>query len=611
MKVYETRDLRNVALIGHGGSGKTSLAEAMLYDAGMTTRLGRVEEGNTVMDFEEEEKERRGSITSGIGFLEWAKCKINLIDTPGDANFVADGRNCLYAVDSVLLVADAEDGIRVQAEKMARAAEELGLTRVAYISKLDRERGAFETAMKALTDLFGNKAVPVFLPIGTKDAFHGVVDLLRGKAFLFDGEGKGTFQETEIPAEMTEQVAEARERLVEAASESDDELIEKYLENGELSPEELEVGLKKAIAQGSLIPVLCGSAPKNVGIRPMLDFLAAYLPAPHGERKGTNPDTGEEISRKFDDTEPFSALVFKTIVDEIGRFSVFRVISGAAIPDTTVLNPERRTDERLGQLFHLLGKERRKIEKASAGDIVAVARLKETITGDTLCDKKSPIRYPRIPVPPAIISFAVRPRSKADQDKISASLRKLMEEDTALRYERDEQTGEFLLSGMGQGHIEIVAKRLERKFKVGIELAAPKVAYLETIKGTADKRYRHKKQTGGAGQFGECAIKIEPNRGAGFEFVNNIVGGVIPGQYIPSVEKGVRDQMKKGVLAGYPVVDVKVTLYDGKSHPVDSKDIAFQLAGRKAMKEALLAAKPTLLEPIMEMEVVVPEEFMG
>jgi len=500
---------------------------------------------------------------------------------------------------------------------MFNLAEELGLKKLLFISKMDRERSDFYTGLETIGKALPKaRFTPMYLPIGKENGFKGIVDLLNMKAYLLaDESAKGNFTEGDIPADMADQVAEYREKLVEDISEADEDLMEKYLEEGELSLEDLMIGLRKAIEDDLFVPVFCGSTTKNIGVAQLFDFVADVMPSPafRQEFTGTLPDNAEEeVVRKVDNSEPFSAFVFKTMSDEIRKFSLLRVCSGLLDTDGSAYNPNIDTDERFGGLFALNGKNNVAVTKIAAGDLVAIAKLKETITGHTLCDKKSPVMYEPLPKPVPLISFSVKPQSKADQDKVVSSLRKLMEEDLTLQLRRDEQTKEQLLSGMGEKHIETLCRRLERKFKVKVNLFQPTVPYLETIKGEADVRYRHKKQTGGAGQFGQVSIKVRPNeRGKGFEFIDHIVGGVIPNQYIPSVEKGVKEKMKEGVLASFPVVDVQVELYDGKYHPVDSKDIAFQIAGMMAMKESLEKSTPTLLEPIMEIEVTVPDEEMG
>lgn len=617
MKTYESKNLRNIALIGHGGTGKTSIAETMFYVTGVITRLGRIEDKNTVMDFEEEEKERGGSISTGIGYVEWQKNKINILDTPGDANFIADGKNCLRAVESSILVADSADGVRVQGEKIARLSKELGLTVVGFINKMERERANFEKALQDISIAVGIPTAPIYIPIGQESSFKGLIDLLRKKALFFENDLSGKFKEAEIPTELLKDVEKFREKLIEAVSESDDTLIEKYLENGTLSDEEVSNGLKIAILKGTILPVICGSATKNIGITQLLDFIVQYLPSPvdRKEVEGKNLN-GEVIKRSTDKDAPFSAFVFKTTTDAVGRLSTFRIMSGTLQPDSIVYNPNKKTDERMGQIFFTKGKDRETALLGITGDILTVAKLKDTMTGDTLCDKKDVIIYPEIPPYYPLLTYAIYPKSKADQDRVATALKKMMEEDLTLKLSRDEQTNEQLISGMGQVHIDTTIKKLKRKYKVEVDLAIPRVPYWETIKGKTEAQGKYKRQSGGRGQYGDCWLRLEslpqdPNRQDPLEFVDAIVGGVIPKNYIPSIEKGIRNAMLKGVIAGYPVHDIKVTVFDGSFHEVDSSDMAFQIAASMGFKKGFEQAKPTILEPILEMEVTIPEEYMG
>lgn len=613
MKTYEPSKLRNIGIFGHGSSGKTSLAEAMLYTAGSTTRMGRVEDGNTIMDYEPEEVKKTVSISASFGYVNWNKTLVNVVDTPGDANFIADARNVLRGVDGGVLVICAASGVEVQTEKFWELTTELGLPKILFLNKMDRERADFFKVLNEIKQSFGVSLLPLQIPVGKEEAFKGVVDLLTLKAYEFDE--KGNAKVFPIPAELNDQVEEYRTLAMEAIAENDEELMEAYLEGSDLPMDKVYSVLKKGIAGGEIIPVLCGSATTNKGISSLLDLITEGLPSPidHAPFTGVKMDSEEEITRNSSPDDPFSALVFKTIIDPFqGKLTVFRVLSGSIKADSSTFNSTRDAKERFGQILKLMGKKQESIEEAVTGDIVAVAKLKETITGDTLCDDKDPIKYNMITIPNPSLSFAILPKSKGEEDKIVQGLNRLSEEDPTVKVIRDAQTKEILISGMGTGHLEITVEKLKRKFGVEVILQTPKVPYRETVKGTATARYRHKKQTGGRGQFGECQITLSPmERGAGYEFVDKIFGGVIPRQFIPAVDKGIQESMGKGVLAGHPFVDFRVELNDGKYHPVDSSEMAFKMAGAMAFKKAVVEAKPVLLEPIMKMEIVVPEENTG
>jgi len=616
MKKYEIHSLRNIALIAHGRAGKTTLAEAMLFDAGVTDRLGRVDEGTAVMDFEPEEIKRTMSISSSFNHLEWNKHRINIVDTPGDANFIIDTKNSLQAVDGAVLVVDAVSGVEVQTEKVWEYVHQFDLPRIFFISKMDRERASFSQALSDIQKVLSPKAIPLNLPIGAEDTFAGVVDLLPGKAFRFENDLSGKFREVEIPVHMKDEVKNARDKLIEAIAESDDALLEKYLEGQELSPEELAKGLRKGVLNKSIFPVLCGSGLRNIGIQNFLEAILQCLPSPldRGPAKGVNPSSKQEEIRKPQEDEPFSAFVFKTVADPYaGKLSIFRVWSGTLLADSTLYNANKGTKERFGQLLQIEGKNQKPIESVGPGDIAAVAKLKETTTWETLCDEKKPILYPAITLPIPPVSFAVAPKAKGDEEKITTSLYRLCEEDPTIKIQRDEQTKELILQGMGQVHVEVTTEKLKRKFGVEVTLKTPKIPYKETIKSTKSGIiYRHKKQSGGRGQFAEVHFELSPlPRGAGFEFENALVGMNVPRNFVPAVEKGVLEAMQSGVLAGYPVVDLKVKFYDGKSHEVDSSEIAFKIAASMALRKGVLETNPTLLEPIMNMEVFVPDEYMG
>jgi elongation factor G len=605
--------LRNIALIAHGGAGKTSLAEVMLFDSGVTNRLGRVEDGTAAMDFEPEELKRNISISTAFHQFPWKKHTINIIDTPGDQNFFSDTRTCMQAADSVIVLVDAVDGVKVQTELGWDFAEEFSLPCTIFINKLDRERADFLRAFSDAVEIFQPKPIIIQLPIGKEDNFNGVVDLLAMKAFIYDENGKAKV--TEIPADMVEQVESARENLIENVAEADDELLERYLEGESLSDDEIMTALKKGTLKKAFVPVLCGSATKNIGINLLQDFIVQCLPSPldRGTWKAIDPKGETEIELTPDPDAPFSAFIFKTVADPYaGRLSVFRIVSGALGSDGTFFNTNKDTRERFTQLLRITGKEQKTIEGAGPGDIVAVSKLKESTTGDTLCDEKNKVRFTLADPMPSLISFALVPKSKGDEDKVFTSLQKLLEEDTALKVDRNSETKEILISGLGNIHIEVTVEKLKRKYNVEVELNVPKVPYRETIRKKVRVQGKHKKQTGGHGQYGDCWIQLEPlPRGQGFEFVDAIVGGVIPKGYIPAVEKGIIESCQKGVLAGFPCIDFRATVDDGSYHAVDSSEMAFKVAGSLAFKKAATQAEPVLLEPIMAVTITIPDEYMG
>jgi len=616
MKKYETNRLRNIAIIAHGKAGKTTLAEAMLFDGGASERLGRVDDGTSIMDFEPEEIKRSLTISSSFNHLEWNKHKINIVDTPGDANFIIDTKNSLQAVDGAVIVVDAISGVEVQTEKVWEYASQFGLARLFFISKLDRERANFSQALTEIQKVLTPRAVPLNLPIGAEDSFTGVVDLMTMKAFYFAGNLSGKMTEGEFPAALKGEAESAKEKLTEAIAESDDALLEKYLDGQALSPEELLQGLRKGVLKKAIFPVLCGSGLKNMGVQPLLDAILQYLPSPADREpaKGIHVVTKAEEIRKPAEGEPLSAFVFKTVADPYaGKLTIFRVWSGTLQPDGTLYNATRQAKERFGQILQLEGKNQKPVESVGAGEIAAVAKLRETTTWDTLCDEKKPILYQGISLPIPPVSFAVQPKSKGDEEKITSSLARLIEEDPTIRLQRDEQTKQLILFGMGQVHMEVTVEKLKRKFGVEVNLQTPKIPYKETIKSTKTGIiYRHKKQSGGRGQFAEVHFELSPlPRGTGFEFKNALVGMNVPRNFVPAVEKGVAEALQGGVLAGYPVVDVKVKFYDGKSHEVDSSEIAFKIAALMAFKKGMSETNPVLLEPIMNVEVFVPDEYMG
>lgn len=613
MKDYTPEKIRNVALVGHGSSGKTSLAAAFLFDTGATGRLTKVDKGNTVTDYDPDEIERKISINSAVCFLEWRDHKINIVDTPGFSNFLWDTRASLRAVDAAAVLIDGVAGVEVGTEKVWEMLEEAGLPRFFVINKLDRENSSFKAALEAVRQFFGRQAVPVEVPIGEEKNFSGVVDIVAGKAFLFEKDESGKPNEAPVPAELQAEVDKRRRDLVEMVAESDEKLMEKYLDQGELAPEEFRDGLKRAVFARQLFPVYAASALVNIGAQPILDGVIDNLPSPTDRGPVPAKVKGEEQALAPSPDGPFAALVFKTISDPYtGRISLLRVFSGRTNPDATVVNAAKDTDEKLGGLFFLQGKEQTPAGQAKAGDIVATAKLKVTQTGDTLSVKGSGIELPRILFPEPSISFAIEPKTRADEDRISQATHRITDEDPTVRIERDADTGQLLISGNGELHVRIITERLRKRFNVEVDLKPPKVSYKETIKGRADVQGKHKKQTGGRGQYGDVWIKMEPlPRGGDFVFEDKIFGGAIPRNFIPSVEKGLIEAKKKGVLAGYPAVDFKVTLYDGSYHDVDSSDIAFKIAASKAYKLAMREAKPTLLEPIMNVEIYTPEAYMG
>ncbi len=615
MKIYETASIRNVAIVGHGGSGKTSLTSAILFDSGAVNRFGRVEDGNTVTDFDPDEIERKISLSTALAHCEWNKLKVNILDTPGFGNFIFEARAALHVADGVLVTVCAVHGVEVQTEKVWAFADEFSLPRLVVVNRLDRDRASFERALDSIHQSFGRAAVPIQLPIGVEKDFRGVVDLVRLKAYVWKGDEKASFTEQEIPGDLREAAASARSALVEMVAEGNDALMEKFFEAGELTQEELLSGLKQAVWAGKIFPVLAVSATHNIGVETLLDHLVELLPGPadRGPAKGKDPSSGAEITREVSASKPASAFFFKTIADPYaGRISLFRVMSGVLKSDATYYNVNKESGERFGAVNLLQGKTTVPVAEVQAGDLASLAKLKETQTGDTLCDKAAPIRYQPLQHPEPVISFAIEPKSRGDEEKISQALQRLTEEDTVLRYHRDQQSKELLLSGNGQLHIEVVVARLKHKFGVEVLLHPPKVPYRETITASAEAHGRHKKQTGGHGQFGDCWVRFEPlPRGSDFQFVNEVFGGAIPRQYVPAVEKGIQDARLKGFLAGYPMVDFKAAVYDGKDHPVDSSELAFKIAGSLAFKEGMEQCRPTLLEPIMNVEITVPDDNTG
>ena len=616
MKKYETETIRNVGLFSHGGEGKTTIVETVLFLAGENTRLGRVDDGTSLMDYEPEEVERKASVSGSVACFDWNKYKINLIDTPGDDNFIYDAKLCMRVVDAAVILVSAVSGVRVQTERVWEYANEFAIPVFLFINKMDRERADFARTLDDLRKSFVDKSiVPVQLPIGQEEGFKGIIDLIGMKAYLYKDDLSGAFSVADIPAEMADEAAKAREKLIESAVEMDDEIMERYLNGDEIKNDEIEACLKGGIWNRRIVPVLVGSAGKAMGVQLLFDHLVTYAPNPlyKGKAEGLDPRTGKAVDRQMSAGEPFSAFVFKTITDPFaGKLTLFKVYSGELHPDSVVLDVKKDEKERIGQIFYLVGKKQKPAGFVSVGDIAAVAKLKEATTGDTLCDEKSPIQYPEVVLPPPLVSFSLYPKSKGDEDKLNTSLARLIEEDPSIRYSRDEQTKEFIISGMGQIHIEVLISRMRRKFGVDVELREPKVPYKETIKGKTKVQGKYKKQSGGKGQYGDCWLELEPlPHGTGFEFVDKIVGGSIPRQYIPSVEKGIVEAMVHGILAGFPTTDFRATVYDGSYHDVDSSDMAFKIAASMGFKKGMEQSQPTLLEPIMKVEVLVPEEFVG
>ena len=621
MKVYEAANLRNLALIGHGHAGKTTLVSAMLYTAGATPRIGRVDDGSAATDYDEEEIARKMSIATGLAFVEWgktdSKVKINLLDTPGFNMFVHEAKMVLPVVDAALVVVDGVAGVEVVTQRVWGYCNDIDLPRMIVVNRMDRDRADANRVLESLTNAFGRAVTPLQLPIGSEKSLSGVIDLVRMKAYTYEMGGNGKGKEGPIPADMAGVAKEAHERLVELIAEGKDELMEEFFETGTIPEEHLVPALHEAIREDKLFPVLFTSGLGNIGVDELMDFIVDYTPAAseHHAITGWTAEGGEPATRKGTDNEPASVYVFKTMSDAFaGRISYFKVFSGVLKNDASLQNYNRNIQEKFAHISLIQGKQAVPIHEIHAGDIGSVAKLRETLTGDTLGDKSSPIRYPVVQLPEPAITFAIEPKSRADEDKLGVGLHKLMEEDAMLRFFRDPQTKEFLIAGTGQQHIEVVVSKMKKRYHAEVVLKAPKVPYRETIRGKADVQGRHKKQTGGHGQYGDCKIKMEPlprNSEVEFEFVNDIFGGAIPRNFIPAVEKGIKDAAARGYLAGYPVVNFRAILYDGSYHDVDSNDLSFQMAGRIAFRKAMEMAKPTLLEPIMTVEITIPDEFAG
>jgi elongation factor G len=618
MKNAESKEFRNIAILSHGSAGKSSLADAMLFAGGAVDVQGSVDTGSSVFMHEPEEIARRITITSSFGYVDWKGVRINIIDTPGYINFLEEIKGTLRAADGAVVIVSALSGVKAETEKIYKFACDYEIPRIAFVSKLDKERADFFRAIGDMEKYFCKNALVLQLPIGLEDSFRGVIDLITMKALFFTADASGKTEEQEIPGTMQQDASLYRKKLVEQIAESEDSLLEKYLEKGDLSQEDLIAGLKHGTLVGGLLPVLCGSPVKNMGIQQLMDAVITCLPSPVERAgivaiKGTDPKTGKEITRKPLPEEPLAALVVKTIIDPFaGKLSVVRVFSGTLKSDQAVYNSTRQVKEKIGTLFLIQGKKQVAVPSLAAGQIGAIAKMKETFTGDTLCADAQPILLAFAKFMDPVMSFAIEPRSRGDEDKVSIGIHKLLDEDATLRFTVDDQTKEMILSGMGQVHLEVTLEKLKRKFGVDVKMKTPKVPYKETIRARASAQGKYKKQSGGHGQYGDAWIEIEPlPRGGGFEFVDKIVGGVIPRQYIPAVEKGILEAMHEGALAGYPMVDVRVTVFDGSYHTVDSSEMAFKVAASMGFKKAVEGAKPVLLEPTMSVEVVAPDDSLG
>ncbi|MFU7517725.1 elongation factor G [Clostridium sp. HCS.1] len=615
MKSYTIENLRNIGLIGHGGSGKTSLIEALLYHTGNTDRLGKVEDGTTVSDFDPEEKKRGISLSASIAPIEFNNTKINLVDIPGYFDFSGELIQGMRAVDVATIVVSGVSGVKVGTEKAWDYCNKIKLPRTFFINKLDRENSSYDRTLAQLKEKFGISVVPVQYPIGVEDEFKGVINVISKKARIHDSKTKEII-EVDVPEELLDKIDECKRMIMEAVAETNEELLDKYFSEGELSDQEIYNGLIEGCASGDIAPVMCGSALKVIGMRCFLEDVVECFPSPKYSipQKAINVKEDEEVFINLDEDKPFSALVFKTIADPfVGKISLFRVITGKLNNEITVVNSNKDKTEKLANIFFMRGKNQIPTKEVIAGDIAAVAKLQYTETGDTLCDINNKIIYDKMNFPKPNISMSVLPKSKGDEDKISASLQKLLEEDPTFTVTRDTENAETIISGIGETHLEVIASKLKNKFGAEVILRIPKVPYRETIKGVADVQGKHKKQSGGHGQYGDVKIKFEPRKDGEIEleFVDNVVGGVVPRNFIPAVEKGLRECMDKGVLAGYPVVSLRATLHDGSYHPVDSSEMAFKMATSIAFKKGLEQAKPILLEPIMKVEIYVPDEYMG
>ena len=615
MKEYNYKNLRNVGLIGHGATGKTSLAESLLFYTNNTVRLGKVEDGTTVMDYEQEEKKRKISLSTSVASFEDSNVKINIVDMPGYFDFQGEMAQGMRAVDIATIVVCAASGIQVGTEKAWDYCEKIKLPRAFFVNKMDRENANFDKVLDQMKEMFGTSVVPIQYPIGKESDFNGIINVISKTALVYNAK-TSKMETSEIPEDLKDKVEECKQMVMEAVAETDEELLDKYLNDGELCDEDIYNGLIKGCANGDIAPVLCGSAIKMIGIKSMINSIIKCFPSPEHSlpQKAINLSNDEEVFINIDDDKPFSAFVFKTIADPfVGKISLFRVMTGKISGEMTALNTNKDKQEKLNHLFFMKGKNQIPTQVISAGDIGAVAKLQYTATGDTLCSDKLKIMYDKINLPNAVMPMAILPKSKGDEEKISLSLSKLMEEDPVFKVERDVENAETIIWGLGETHLEVIANRIKSKFGADVVLQEPKVPYRETIKGSSDVQGKHKKQSGGHGQYGDVKIKFEPRQDGelDLEFVDKVVGGAVPRNFIPAVEKGLRDCISNGVLAGYPVIGLKATLYDGSYHPVDSSEMAFKVAASIAYKKGLEAAQPILLEPIMSVQILVPDNYMG
>ncbi len=614
-RTFEIKDLRNIGIMAHIDAGKTTTTERILFYTGVNHKIGETHEGESTMDWMEQEKERGITITSAATHCQWKGRTINIIDTPGHVDFTIEVERSLRVLDGAVAVFDGVNGVEPQSETVWRQANRYNVPRICFINKMDRIGADFFHSVQTIHDRLKANPVMLQLPIGHEDEFRGVVDLVKGKAIMFDKESKGSnFWEEEIPADLMDLYEEKRLEMMEAVAEEDEEMMEKYLEEGTLSEEDLHYCIRKATIAQTIVPVLCGTAFRNVGVQPLLDAIVEYLPSPLDieQMKGTNPNTGEEVVCHADDKAPLAGLVFKLAADPyIGHLSFFRVYSGYVEPGMSVLNSTSGKTERIGRIVRMHANKREEIKWAGAGDIVALVGLKNVSTGDTLCHDDAPVVLESLDIPDPVIQVAIEPKTKADRDALSAALNKLSKEDPSFRVTGDEETGQTLIAGMGELHLDIIVDRLTREFNVNANVGKPQVAYRETITKPSKSDTKYAKQSGGRGQYGHAVIEIEPNPGKGYEFINSITGGVIPKEYIPAIDKGIQDALKSGVLAGYPAVDVKVNLVFGSYHEVDSSEQAFYVTGSMAIKDAMRKASPVLLEPIMSVEVVTPEDYLG
>ena len=611
------KDTRNIGIMAHIDAGKTTTTERILFYTGVNHKIGEVHEGAATMDYMEQEQERGITITSAATTAFWNGHRINIIDTPGHVDFTVEVERSLRVLDGSVAVFSAVDGVQPQSETVWRQADKYNVPRMAFLNKMDRVGADFDMCVNDIKEKLGGNGVPIQLPIGAEDNFEGIIDLVTMKEYLFKDETMGAdYEIVDIRAELADEAQAAREHMIESVVETDDDLMEKYFGGDEITEEEIKKALRVATIAGTVVPVLCGTAFKNKGIQPLLDAVVAYMPSPvdinGGKVNGTDPKTEEPIQRAISDDEPFSALAFKIITDPfVGRLSFFRVYSGVLEKGSYVLNSTKGKKERMGRLLQMHANKREELDIVYSGDIAAAVGLKDTTTGDTLCAENAPIILEKMEFPDTVIQIAVEPKTKADQEKMGTALSKLAEEDPTFKVTTNQETGQTLISGMGELHLEIIVDRMKREFKVEANVGKPQVAYRETINGATDVEEKYAKQSGGRGQYGHVKMKVEANHGKGYEFINEITGGAIPREYIPAVDKGIQEALEAGVVAGYPVQDIKVTLYDGSYHEVDSSEMAFKIAGSMAIKKGLRAANPVLLEPIFKVEVTTPEEYMG